>query len=347
MFLVCYGTRPELIKLFPIIKKLNEKNLPYKTLFSGQHKNLIKEYKELVDEPTITLEGVFEKGQSINSLISKIINKSSKVLESENYKVIVQGDAGTTMAIALSSFNTLNEIIHVEAGLRTNNLLSPFPEEANRKIITQIANYHFCPTQEAENNLKKEGVVENVFTVGNTIVDSFNAILAKPLKNKKLQALIDNSREYYLCTLHRRENRGDNFIEMWKQLSEVSLKKNIIYIKHPSVNGPENYLKNNVNVIDPVNYEEMLHLINNSSGLITDSGGIQEEAVCAQKNVLICRDTTERPETIDSGFGKLVGTNILKNIKFLESNNNLSSKNPYGENVSEKIVNILSEKINV
>ena len=128
MFLVCYGTRPELIKLFPIIKKLNEKNLPYKTLFSVQHKNLIKEYKELVDEPTITLEGVFEKGQSINSLISKIINKSSKVLESENYKVIVQGDAGTTMAIALSSFNTLNEIIHVEAGLRTNNLLSPFPE---------------------------------------------------------------------------------------------------------------------------------------------------------------------------------------------------------------------------
>lgn len=347
MFLVCYGTRPELIKLFPVINKLKEKNLPYKTLFSGQHKNLIKEYKEMVDEPTFTLEGVFEKGQSINSLVSKIINKSSKILESDNFKVIVQGDAGTTMAIALSSFNTLNEIIHVEAGLRTNNLLSPFPEEANRKIITQIANYHFCPTEEAENNLKKEGVVKNVFTVGNTIVDSFDAILTKPLKNKKLQALIDNSQEYYLCTLHRRENRGENFIEMWKQLSEVSLKKNVIYIKHPSVTGSENYLKNNVKIIDPVSYEEMLHLIKNSSGLITDSGGIQEEAVCAQKNVLICRDTTERPETIDSGFGKLVGTNILKNIKFLESNNDLNRKNPYGKNVSEKIVNILSEKINV
>ena len=347
MFLVCYGTRPELIKLFPIIHKLKEKSLPYKTLFSGQHENLIKEYKEMVDEPTFALEDVFEKGQSINSLVSKIVKQSSKILESDNFKVIIQGDAGTTMAIALSAFNTLNQIIHIEAGLRTNNLLSPFPEEANRKIIAQISNYHFCPTEEAKNNLKKEGITKNVFTVGNTIVDSFNTILAKPFKNKELQDLIDNSKEYYLCTLHRRENRGDNFIKMWKQLNEISLKKNIIYIKHPSVPGPENYLENNVHIIDPVNYEEMLYLIKNSSGLITDSGGIQEEAVCAKKNVLICRDTTERPETLESGFGKLIGTDILKNIEFLESDNELSDENPYGKNVSEKIVNILTKKINV
>jgi UDP-N-acetylglucosamine 2-epimerase (non-hydrolysing) len=343
MFLVCYGTRPELIKLFPIIEELKKTNTPFRTLFTGQHKDLIKDFKSLSGDPDYVLDEVMEHGQSLNSLVSKIINKSDSIISSKDFRVIVQGDSSTSYAAALSAFNNNKQIIHIEAGLRTNDLKSPFPEEGNRAMISHIADFHFCPTKESVANLKNEGINKNVFLVGNTIVDSFKILLDSENTSPEVKNLIDTIGEYYLVTLHRRENRSRNFENIWSQLNEISKNKNIIYITHPSVPDSRKKLENTITKIDPVKYQEMLFLIKNSKGIISDSGGLQEEAVCAERKILICRDTTERPETIECGYGRLVGTKIIENMDFFEdSKNDKNLSNPYGNDVSKKIISILN-----
>ena len=177
MYLLSYGTRPELIKLFPLINKMEEEKIPHETLFTGQHQDLISEFKDLVSTPTFELDEVMAPNQSINTLLSKIINKSDSIINKKDYRLVVQGDAASTYAIALSAFNNKKEVIHLEAGLRTNNLNSPFPEEGYRKMISQIANIHLCPTEKAMENLNLEGINLNVHLVGNTIVDSHRLIL--------------------------------------------------------------------------------------------------------------------------------------------------------------------------
>ena len=344
MFLICYGTRPELIKLFPIINKLKNRKIPYKTMFTGQHEDLIKEFSNLVEPPDISLQNIMGHGQSINTLTGKILMAVDKESVDSNFKIIVQGDSQTSFTMALYGFNNQNDILHIEAGLRTNNLNSPFPEEANRVMTSHISYMHFCPTEQSVKNLNKEGIHENVYLVGNTVVDSFNFIIENSEISKSTESLIEKNTDYLLVTLHRRENRNKNFEKMWSELNEISKTHKIIYIKHPSVTQSENFLAKNINVIDPVNYQDMLHLVNNSAGIISDSGGLQEEAVCANKKILICRDTTERPETIDSGFGKLVNTEIQDNLDFLFKKNDKSRSNPYGRNVSEKIISLLEKE---
>ena len=344
MFLVCFGTRPELIKLFPIINEFKKTKTPFKTLFTGQHKDMINDFLSLSGSPDYVLEDVMTHGQSLNSLISKIIEKSDSIMSKEDFRVIVQGDSSTSYTAALSAFNNNRPIIHIEAGLRTYNLKSPFPEEANRVMISHIADLHFCPTKKSVENLSKEGIDNNVYLVGNTIVDSFKLILNNSDISKNIKNLVNNTEDYLLATLHRRENRNKNFNDIWNQLNNISKKRKIIYIKHPSVPNVEKNLDSSIIQIDPVAYPEMLYLINESKGIISDSGGLQEEAVCAKKKILICRDTTERPETIEFGYGKLVGTSVEKNISFLDDHIGKSnSKNPYGEKVSEKIVRILND----
>ena len=203
---------------------------------------------------------------------------------------------------------------------------------------------HFCPTVEAVKNLNKEDIHENVYLVGNTVVDSFNFIIKNSNITESTDTLIKDNSNYLLVTLHRRENRNQNFQKMWSQLNEISKTQKIIYIKHPSVKESEKFLDENIVIINPVNYQDMIHLVNNAAGIISDSGGLQEEVVCANKKILICRDTTERPETIDSGFGKLVNTEIEDNLNFLFEKNNQNIKNPYGENVSQKITSILEKE---
>lgn len=334
MYLICYGTRPELIKLIPLINKFKENGIIFKTLFSGQHEDLIKDFYNLVKKPDFILNNIMEKNQSLNKLVSKILLKIDNILLRNDIKnVIIQGDTSTAFAIALSAFHHKKTIIHVEAGLRTHNKYSPYPEEMNRAIISKLTDIHLCPTSISVENLKNEGITKNVHLVGNTIVDMFSNIKNIPLELKNIP------KNYFLVTLHRRENRGLKMNKLWEQINLLAKKYNIIYITHPSLPESKNILKN-VKLLEPQSYINMVYLIKNCNGIITDSGGLQEEAVCSHKKILICRETTERPETTISGYGKLVYLNIIENIEFLfKENKNLI--NPYGEKVCDKIIKVL------
>ncbi len=343
MYLVCFGTRPELIKQIPIIQKFKEKEVPFKTLFSGQHLNLIKQFLAYIDDPDYVLTNVMKKGQSLNELVGKMLQKSQKVLNEKDFKIIVQGDSSTSFAMALSGFQNKNKVIHVEAGLRTYDKNSPFPEEINRVSISNIADIHLCPTQQSVNNLNREGIRNNVHLTGNTIVDSYKFFSKQTQPSAKITKFISKNKKFVICTLHRRENR-EKFRYFWKQLNEITKQYpdyKILYLKHPSVDNSEENLNKQITVMNPVSYIDMVHLIDSSSGIISDSGGIQEEVVSAKKKILICRNTTERPETIESGYGKLVDDQIISNFNFLVKPVKPISKNPFGSNVSEKIFKIL------
>ena len=341
MYLISYGTRPELIKLIPLIKELKKKNKVFLTLFTGQHKDLINDLYNIIDRPNIILEDVMIPGQSLNQLVSRILFKMDDIyLKYTDIKnIIIQGDTSSAYAIALSGFHNKKKIIHLEAGLRSHEKYSPFPEEINRKLISQLADIHLCPTILSVENLKKENITDNVYLVGNTIVDIYKYIIEKTIPPDKIQEIINNNKEYIVVTLHRRENRGEKMNFMWKQLNKLSSKYKFIYITHPSLPDSKNILDNtNIILLDPQDYESMVHLISNSKGIISDSGGLQEEAVCANKKVLVCRDTTERPETIDCGLGKLIDTQIIENIHFFDEEIINLVENPYGKDVCKKII---------
>lgn len=343
MYLICFGTRPELIKLIPLIHKFKKENIQFKTLFSGQHENLIQDFYKYIDYPDYIFKNIMEHGQTLNKLAGKIINHMDELYDKELVtNVIVQGDTTTAFTIALSAFHRQIKIIHLEAGLRTNNKHSPFPEELNRRMISQLSDVHLCPTKISINNLQNEKITQNVYLVGNTIVDMYEYILKNTTPNQEIQNIIQNYKDYILVTLHRRENRGEKINVMWKQLNDLSSKYKFIYITHPSLTESKKVLNNNIIILEPQNYESMVHLIYNSKGIITDSGGLQEEAVCANKKVLVCRDTTERPETIECGLGKLVDTQIIENICFFDEVSDYIIDNPYGNNVCEKIITIVN-----
>jgi len=344
MYLICFGTRPELIKCIPLIHKFKENNIEFKILFSGQHENLIKDFYKYIDEPDFTFTNIMEHGQTLNQLSSKILLQSNKLfLENTFSNVIVQGDTTTAYSLALSAFHFQIPVIHLEAGLRTNDKYSPFPEEINRRLISQIASIHLCPTTLSLENLQKEEITNGVHLVGNTVVDIYKYIFKNTLPSNNIRNIIDNNKEYIVVTLHRRENRGDKIHSMWKQLNILSNKYKFIYITHPSLPDSKKILDNsNIILLDPQDYESMVHLISNSKGIITDSGGLQEEAVCAMKKVLVCRDTTERPETIDCGIGKLIDTNIMDNITFFDKDFVDIINNPYGTNVCEKVLKYIN-----
>lgn len=340
MYLICFGTRPELIKLIPLIQIFKEKNIQFKTLFSGQHENLIKDFYKYIDEPDYVFTNIMEHGQTLNQLSSKILLQSNQLFIDNTFShVIVQGDTTTAYSLALSAFHFQIPVIHLEAGLRTNDKYSPFPEEINRRLISQIASIHLCPTKMSIENLQKEQITNSVHLVGNTVVDIYKYIFENTIPSNKIQDIIDNNKEYIVVTLHRRENRGDRMFSMWNQLNELSSKYKFVYITHPSLPDSKKILDNsNIILLDPQDYESMVHLISNSKGIITDSGGLQEEAVCANKHVLVCRDTTERPETIDCGLGKLIDTQITENISFFDEEFIDVVENPYGNDVCETII---------
>lgn len=339
MYLICFGTRPELIKCIPLIHKFTEKKIEFKTLFSGQHESLIEDFYKYIDKPDFVFTNIMEHGQTLNQLSSKILLQSNKLfLENKFSNVIVQGDTTTAYTLALSAFHFQIPVIHLEAGLRTNDKYSPFPEEINRRLISQIANIHLCPTALSVENLQKEQITTGIHLVGNTVVDIYKYIFENTSPSNKIQEIIDNNKEYIVVTLHRRENRGEKMFSMWKQLNDLSGKYKFIYITHPSLPDSKNILDNsNIILLEPQDYESIVHLVSNSKGIITDSGGLQEEAVCANKHVLVCRDTTERPETIDCGLGKLIDTQITENICFFDKEIDDVIVNPYGNNVCEKV----------
>lgn len=344
MILVAYGTRPEIIKLFPVVRELLRRKVPFQTLFTGQQTDLYEDVKDLLPPPDHTFAEYFSGAGKHNTLASsfiKICTAAESLFSAQKFTtVMVQGDTTTAWALALVGFYNKTRVAHVEAGLRTFDLDNPFPEEANRTLIGQIATFNFAPTQRAKENLERAGA-KNIHLVGNTIVDAVSII-------KKEHRLADmRSSNTVLVTLHRRENH-EIMGELFDELSRVAMahpELDLVFPIHPNPNVQKHKNRltaRNIRVIDPVGYMEMLRLIASSKFIITDSGGLQEEASCFGKKVLIVRETTERPEIIEVGLGCLAGRKLADNIEWAKQPPECITVNPFGDGHSaEKIVNIV------
>lgn len=371
--LIIFGTRPEAIKMAPLVKEF----LKYPEIFdtkicvTAQHREMLDQVLEFFEiKPDFDLN-LMKPNQNLYTLTSSILLELQPILESFNPEYIyVHGDTTTTMASSLAAFYAGAKVCHVEAGLRTFDMLSPFPEEMNRTVTGVITNIHFCPTETSKNNLILENKPnDSIIVTGNTVIDAlmFSVDKVKRINYQdpeieKLKAILDLEKKLILVTGHRRENHGDGFVRICEALKEIALnnpKAQIIYPVHlnPNVQGPVYKLLseiNNIQLITPLSYPAFVWLMEKSYLIITDSGGIQEEAPSLGKPVLVMRDTTERPEAVDSGTVILVGTNKDKIVK--ETNKLLSNTvtyrkmsklhNPYGDGTaSQKIVNYIKSKI--
>lgn len=362
------GTRPEAIKLVPLIMECRSNpKFEVKVAITAQHREMLDQVLKFFEVvPDFDLN-IMKHNQSLPELTARIIQSvSDNVLKHFHPDwVFVQGDTTTAMAGALAAFYAKVKIAHVEAGLRSHDLQSPFPEEMNRVFVSRIANIHFCPTQLSVNNLSKEGIFKNVFAVGNTVVD---AVLAG---QKKLPALkntfekdfraIDFSKRIILVTCHRRESFGEpfkNICQAFVDIAKAHPEVLFVYPVHLNPNIRERaleYLGNNPQIllIDPLPYAHLLWLMAESTLILTDSGGIQEEAPSLNKPVIVLRDVTERVEGIEMGTAVLTGTNTEKIVRATtlllrdeKAYQIMADKpNPYGDgNASARIATILEDQ---
>ena len=366
--LIVFGTRPEAIKMAPLIKEFgNYQNIfNTKVCVTAQHREMLDQVLDFFGIiPDFDLN-LMTPDQDLFSLTSHIITEFKEILEKfEPDYVFVHGDTTTSMATSLASFYFGTKICHVEAGLRTFDKKSPFPEEINRQITSRIADYHFAPTQNSKDNLLKENIgTESIVITGNTVIDAlFESIVLinkniKPL-NSFLDSICDLNKEIIIVTGHRRENHGEGIqiiAAALKEIAKIFPNIEIVYPVHPNpkVQNPVYELLSgieNIKLIDPLPYEAFILLLNKSKLVITDSGGIQEEAPSLGKPVLVMRDKTERPEAVDSGTVLLVGTDkkkIVNQVSFLLKNQKAYSKmsklhNPYGDGkASERIVSFIN-----
>lgn len=370
--LLVFGTRPEAIKMAPLVKEFQKYSTDFdtKVCVTAQHREMLDQVLEMFEiKPDYDLN-IMKPGQDLFDVTANVLLGLKNVLR--DFKpdiVLVHGDTTTTSASALAAFYEKIKVGHVEAGLRTGDIYSPWPEEANRLLTGVLANYHFAPTQTSKENLIKENKDEKTIAVtGNTVIDGLFLALDKiennqKLKNKILENInrqykLGEDRKIILVTGHRRENFGEGFINICKALKTVANKNpniDIVYPVHlnPNVQKPVRELLSNVpNVylIDPLQYESFIYMMNRSYFIITDSGGVQEEAPSLGKPVLVMRDTTERPEAVEAGTVKLVGTDketIIKEAQKLLDDKNEYEKmskahNPYGDGKAcEKIVEFL------
>lgn len=371
--LIVFGTRPEAIKMAPVVKVL-ESNFIVEVCVTAQHRQMLDQVLDVFEIiPQIDLN-IMRPNQDLFDITSKILIGMKNVISKVNPDlVLVHGDTTTAMTTALAAFYSGVSIGHIEAGLRTHDVRSPFPEELNRQIVSKISNFHFAPTKKSEQNLLNEGInKEKIFVVGNTVIDAllFAQKKAKitefsPNLKKSLPFLndLDNKKKkLILITGHRRENFGQGFKNICEALRELSLRNKdieFIYPVHlnPNVQKPVKAMLSkikNVNLIKPLDYLPFVKLMESSYLILTDSGGIQEEAPSLGKPVLVMRNNTERPEAIKSGTVKLVGTeknNIYKNVQKLIDDKAAyksmsESRNPYGDGKSSsKIMNILLKSI--
>lgn len=358
--LVIIGTRPEAIKVAPIIFEL--KRHPYKIesilCSTGQHANMLQQVLDIFDlTPDIDLE-LMTHNQSLETLTANLFNALNQVIDQYQPDwILAQGDTTSVMVTSMLAFYKKIKFGHIEAGLRTGDIYSPFPEEANRKISDILATRLWTPTPHSKQNLISEGVPDNkILITGNTVVDALNIIkdTEMPVSNN-IKNLTETTNKFILVTAHRRESFGEPILELCQALEEIIDRAHenvhIIYPVHlnPNVTEPiHNKLNNNsrIHLIDPVNYFDMLHLINSSYLILTDSGGIQEEAPSFGKPVLVLRDTTERPEGIEAGVAKLVGTDreriINQTLELLENADEyrkmIGNRSPYGDGHSAEII---------
>jgi len=360
--LLIFGTRPEAIKMAPLVKEFQKHPELFETkvCVTAQHREMLDQVLAFFDiKPEYDLD-LMKPGQNLHGLTATIIESLKPILEefSPDY-VFVHGDTTTTMAGSIASFYSGAKVCHVEAGLRTNNKLSPFPEEINRQITGRICDYHFAPTETSKKNLLKENIPEaSILVTGNTVIDSLIKSVEKVNENpsqlvQDLSKKIGNQ-EVVLVTGHRRENHGDGFERICnalKRIAEDDTNRLIIYPVHlnPKVQEPVNRILsgvNNIILIKPLAYQDFIWLMNRSKIIITDSGGVQEEAPSLGKPVLVMRDTTERPEAVEAGTVLLVGTNedliVSKALDLLNNEDNFikMSKlhNPYGDGLASKII---------
>lgn len=372
--LFVFGTRPEAIKMAPVIKAFkDEKIFDTKVCVTAQHRQMLDQVLDIFDiKPDYDLN-IMERGQDLFDITANVLSGMKNVLsEYSPDLVLVHGDTSTTSATAIAAFYQKIKVGHVEAGLRTGNIYSPWPEEVNRQISGVIANYHFAPTTTSLENLLKENKnKENIIVTGNTVIDALFLVLDKiekdeKLKNKILKSISDqykfnNDRKIILVTGHRRENFGEGFTNICKALKKIADSNHdvdIVYPVHlnPNVQKPvKNILSNSKNIylIDPLSYENFIYLMSKSYFIITDSGGVQEEAPSLGKPVLVLRNTTERPEAVEAGTVKLVGTNfeaiVNESQKFLDDEKEYKkmskAHNPYGDgSASKRIVNFFKTK---
>lgn len=364
--LIVFGTRPEAIKMAPLVKQFQKsgESFDVKVCVTAQHREMLDQvlnFFEIVPDYDLNL---MKPGQNLFSLTAEVLVSMKSILE--DFKpdyVFVHGDTTTSTSVALASFYGGIKICHVEAGLRTYNKLSPFPEEMNRQITGRLADIHFAPTEKAKQNLLLEGVdPETIFVTGNTVIDAllFAKDKVENLKDDQIEFLkeiVDTTKNLVLVTGHRRENFGDGFINICQGLKQLALMENvqIIYPVHlnPNVQKPVNDILGgleNVKLISPLNYPAFVWLMKQSKVIVTDSGGVQEEAPSLGKPVLVMRNTTERPEAVEAGTVILVGTStseIVKQVNLLLTDSNVYKKmsqahNPYGNGKScEEIIKFL------
>ena len=367
--MLVFGTRPEAIKMAPLVKAFQAKNDEFETIVcvTGQHREMLDQVLHLFDiKPDFDLN-IMKQGQDLYDITSRVLLGMRDVFKVCKPDVLfVHGDTTTSTAAALAGFYQQIPVAHVEAGLRTNDIYSPWPEEMNRQITGRIATYNLSPTQLSRQNLLKENVDENKITVtGNTVIDALHWVTAKIKSNKKLddnlsldlkskgydtKRLVGN-RRLILITGHRRENFGDGFLHICHAIQDLAKKfpeVDFVYPMHlnPNVRKPIHQvfgedLNNlgNIFFIEPLEYLPFVFLMEKSDIVLTDSGGIQEEAPGLGKPVLVMRNTTERPEAVDAGTVKLVGTDydaIVDNVSKLLTDRNLYNKmskatNPYGD----------------
>lgn len=362
-----FGTRPEAIKLAPLINMLKQNKAVKTTVcVTAQHRQMLDQVLELFNiVPDIDLD-LMKSGQDLTGVTSAVLINLQKIFQTHKPNlVVVHGDTTTTFAGALAAFYEKIPVAHVEAGLRTRNFYAPWPEEMNRSFVGKLAHLHFAPTEQSKHNLLAEGVKEDtIYVTGNTVIDALLETKANflndPLKTKNLEeqfSFLDPQKKMILVTGHRRENFGQGFENICESIKELAEREDvqIVYPVHlnPNVQTPVNHFlagHPRIFLIKPLDYLPFVYLMNKSYLILTDSGGVQEEAPSLGKPVLVMRETTERPEAVEAGTVVLVGTNkdkILANVNLLLDDLSVYEKrsqkhNPYGNGLaSNRIMDVL------
>lgn len=389
--LLVFGTRPEAIKMAPLVKEFQKNKHVFETIVcvTGQHREMLDQVLTIFDiKPDYDLN-IMQRNQDLYDITTRVLLGMKEVLTAAKPDIVlVHGDTTTTTAAALAAFYKQIPVGHVEAGLRTNNIYSPWPEEMNRQITGRIASYHFAPTTLSEHNLKAENVIGNIYVTGNTVIDALHMIVDRLTNNESLAqeqaktlsnagydvSRLSKGKKLVLITGHRRENFGDGFINIISAIKDLAMNYpdvDFVYPMHlnPNVRKPivqvfcneigQNVDSKHINrqypnvfFIEPLQYVEFVYLMEKAHIVLTDSGGIQEEAPGLGKPVLVMRDTTERPEALDAGTVHLVGTNydlIVSEVSQLIDNPAAyelmsQANNPYGDGKAcSRIIKILKD----
>lgn len=370
--LIVFGTRPEAIKMAPVVKEFIKNKTAFETrvCVTAQHRQMLDQVLDFFDiKPDYDLN-LMKPDQTLNNIWADILLKMKPILD--EYKpdwVLVHGDTATSTAAALAAYFSQCKVGHIEAGLRTFNKWSPFPEEMNRLLTGRLADIHFAPTHQSCGNLIKEAVTEtNIIITGNTVIDALQSSVVKVNSTdyvheeiEELKNIINGSKKLILVTGHRRENFGQGFVDICYAIKDIAEKRpdvQIVYPVHlnPHVQKPVKKILSgieNIFLIDPLSYPSFVWAMDKSYIIITDSGGVQEEAPSLGKPVLVMRDTTERPEAVAAGTVILVGTNrekiVEETLKLMDDYSYYHSmshiENPYGDgHASNKIVEFLKER---